>query len=369
MRYKGPKPREKRMQHPDEGTIHAWLDDALAPGDAARTAAHIAECADCSAAAAEARGFLAASSRILTALDNVPAKVIPVSRKRNVVNSVAWRIAAALLVVATGSVIVLRKGSAPTSATSPTNAAMATSAAPVSESARMDNASVAPPAAAERAAPSRVAARTAATPSLRLPSNTTPVVEKGTRFSESAELPAKASAVESAAPMGYSTADHASDASLKVVSVERTTEGKRTIYEVAPSRTVALTEIETLQLSTGVTTGVGVTGGVRGQAPAVAERESARSSSGGTMITGQLATAPASTPPPKVSAAPASATGLSAPPSAAQAAVGAPAIHRPQPNKLEWTDQATGKRFTLAGDFSVDELKALRQRIEQQRAR
>jgi len=39
--------------------------------------AHIAECATCSAAVAEARGLIAASSRILTALDDVPGAVVP----------------------------------------------------------------------------------------------------------------------------------------------------------------------------------------------------------------------------------------------------------------------------------------------------
>ena len=65
------------MQHLDEGTIHAWLDGELAPAERAEAEAHIAECAECAAAVAEARGFIAASSRILTALDSVPGGVLP----------------------------------------------------------------------------------------------------------------------------------------------------------------------------------------------------------------------------------------------------------------------------------------------------
>lgn len=65
------------MRHPDEGTIHAWLDDALPPAEAAELEAHVASCADCAAAVAEARGLVAASSRILSALDDVPAGVVP----------------------------------------------------------------------------------------------------------------------------------------------------------------------------------------------------------------------------------------------------------------------------------------------------
>ena len=60
------------MQHLDEGTIHAWLDGALSAEEAARAEAHVASCPACADAVAEARGLIAASSRILTALDNVP---------------------------------------------------------------------------------------------------------------------------------------------------------------------------------------------------------------------------------------------------------------------------------------------------------
>lgn len=65
------------MPHLDEGTIHAWLDGALSPDETARVEAHVAECATCAAAVAEARGLIAASSRILTALDDVPGEVVP----------------------------------------------------------------------------------------------------------------------------------------------------------------------------------------------------------------------------------------------------------------------------------------------------
>ena len=65
------------MPHPDEGTIHAWLDGALPAGEAAQLEAHVAGCAECAAAVAEARGLIAASSRILSALDTVPAGVLP----------------------------------------------------------------------------------------------------------------------------------------------------------------------------------------------------------------------------------------------------------------------------------------------------
>lgn len=63
--------------HVDEGTMHAWLDGALSTAEASAVESHVAHCDTCSAAAAEARGLIAASTRILSALDDVPGGVIP----------------------------------------------------------------------------------------------------------------------------------------------------------------------------------------------------------------------------------------------------------------------------------------------------
>jgi anti-sigma factor RsiW len=68
---------EEDMQHLDEGTIHAWLDGQLPRDEAHQVEAHVAECRECADAVAEARGLIAASSRILTALDSVPGEVVP----------------------------------------------------------------------------------------------------------------------------------------------------------------------------------------------------------------------------------------------------------------------------------------------------
>jgi len=64
-------------EHPDEGTIHAWLDGALDADSAARVEAHVRDCAACSALTAEARGLIAGSSRVVAALDDVPAGTRP----------------------------------------------------------------------------------------------------------------------------------------------------------------------------------------------------------------------------------------------------------------------------------------------------
>lgn len=63
--------------HLDEGTIHAWLDGELPPDESARVEAHAKECAECGALVAEARGFIAGASRIVSSLDVVRGNVIP----------------------------------------------------------------------------------------------------------------------------------------------------------------------------------------------------------------------------------------------------------------------------------------------------
>jgi len=65
------------MPHPDEGLIHAWLDGELSPDEAARVERLVNDDPEWAAAAGEARGLVAASSRILSALDVVPGGVLP----------------------------------------------------------------------------------------------------------------------------------------------------------------------------------------------------------------------------------------------------------------------------------------------------
>lgn len=65
------------MPRPDEGMIHAWLDGELSAGEAERVAQLAAEDPEWAAAVAEARGLVAASSRIVRALDVIPGGVVP----------------------------------------------------------------------------------------------------------------------------------------------------------------------------------------------------------------------------------------------------------------------------------------------------
>lgn len=115
------------MQHPDEGTIHAWLDGALPPAERSALEAHVASCAECAAAVAEARGMLAAASRILSALDDVPGGVIPAPADATRVTpgrasaaevrpfrfrAARWQVAAGVMIAVAGSWLVMRNDGA-----------------------------------------------------------------------------------------------------------------------------------------------------------------------------------------------------------------------------------------------------------------
>ena len=105
------------MQHLDEGMIHAWLDGELPPAEAEQIEAHTRECAECAQRVAEARGLIAASTRILNALDSVPSGVLPGAatpmapvRKRRWYDRTDLRAAAALLFVAGASLVAVKAG-------------------------------------------------------------------------------------------------------------------------------------------------------------------------------------------------------------------------------------------------------------------
>lgn len=125
---------------PDEGMIHEWLDGALDQETSARFEALVASSPAFAERVAEARGLVAAASRILLSLDQVPAGVLPaasapaatadsgvpdISRAaRNVdaakrggshrTRSLArWGSIAAVLMVGATSVLVARRSPAP----------------------------------------------------------------------------------------------------------------------------------------------------------------------------------------------------------------------------------------------------------------
>ena len=80
-----------RMQHLEEGTIHAWLDGALPADERAQVEQHVQQCAECAALVAEARGMIAGAARIVGALDIVPGGVIPKPRDAVRPSRSVWR--------------------------------------------------------------------------------------------------------------------------------------------------------------------------------------------------------------------------------------------------------------------------------------
>ena len=143
------------MQHPEEGTIHAWIDGELSSEEASALEAHVAECRECAERVAEARGLVAASSRIVTALDIVPGDVIPVQQKKRRAwySTTQFRAAAAIAFVAGASMLVTRDNKNATLDSVMTAAAPADAPTPVPETskaaAEVSPAPVSPPVAAD----------------------------------------------------------------------------------------------------------------------------------------------------------------------------------------------------------------------------
>jgi hypothetical protein len=372
------------MQHLDEGMIHSWLDGALSADEAARAEAHVAECSECAAAVAEARGFIAASSRILTALDNAPRGVIPVAPPVKRVNPLVWRVAATVLVVAAGTLVLvenrgnkepLRAISENQTATSPeapsvTGRDEAVQAAGAAQTATTGASDGAPlnetvsKVAASRA-PAVASGEKAATGNSRR--GTTTGDNKGVAGGISTPNAQTSIAADYAAPptpteptgarsrvAAVGTRDAAAEPErLKVVSSPRQVGARVTLYEVAPGDTVTLTESMPVALKSIVLRGAtsarvapqtagkspAVVAGGRADAAAAAAPESRR--------TGELA-----------AAAPA----VSAPALAAQTEM-ANTLHT-----IRWIDSATGNTLTLTGRMPEARLQEIRIRIERERA-
>lgn len=105
-----------RPDEVDEGLIHAWLDGELPADEAARVERLAMTDAAWSAAVAEARGLVAAASRIVRALDAVPGGVVPAASKAAPTRAHRvrpWmRMAAGMLLVA-GTAYTVRQAMVP----------------------------------------------------------------------------------------------------------------------------------------------------------------------------------------------------------------------------------------------------------------
>jgi hypothetical protein len=369
------------MQHLDEGTIHSWLDGALSPDEAARVEAHVAECSQCAAAVADARGFIAASSRILTALDNAPRGVIPVAAPVKRVNPMVWRIAATVLVVAAGSLVVVqnRDSTEPLKAVSE-NQATALSQ-PTEGAAPAGGSDAATAAAANAALPKATVSKTL-DGVLGEMSGKAPAVafsEKGgtgnarrgvtmgdsTAMAGGNVLTGRAAGVSSdyaatpaapTVPPSRVEAAAAMDAAaeperLKVVSTPRQIGAKVTLYEVASGDTVTLTE------STPVTLNAIVLRGATSMAPQAVGKTAAAAPKERADLTTRAA--PESR---RTGEAAAAAPTVAARAPAAQVGT-AITLHT-----ITWKDPATGSTLTLSGRMPEARLQEIRIRIERERA-
>lgn len=405
------------MQHPDEGTIHSWLDGALSADEAARVEAHVKDCPECAAAVAEARGFIAASSRILTALDNAPRGVVPVAAPKKRVDPIVWRVAATLLVVAGGTFVVLRNGgreaaipvvnrsdnaSGAVAAVAPQVSGSTSAAAPAGSDAvvaqRTTAKAVAPiesPANSPRAVtggsaqnnfsgkevakmgaadmstangnpsaavnpPGVYSAPVAAPPQANRPGALYGRAE--TRSANTADAGALAPRALQPAAAGSVALDAASEPqALKVVGTARQIGAKTTLYEVAPGDTVTLTEVLSTRLGSAVATGLRVA------APAAQSTE-------------KSAPAPAtkSAVAPTVTASDSQGAAGIASPAAAQAlqARTGNVLTSKTANvqvangvtTISWTDSVTRNVMKLSGRMSPARLQQVKTRIERERA-
>jgi anti-sigma factor RsiW len=386
------------MQHLDEGTIHAWLDGALDPDESARVEAHVAECPQCAAAVAEARGFIAASSRILTALDHVPRGVVPVARPARWSNPAMWRAAAAVLVVAAGSLVVVRNTGRDskagyTSIETPDTASVIPFAPPITilakpsqgaaRSAVQQNVSPAQKSVEKRVATGAVAATEqkltavvpaprvadlaqarapSANPNIMASDKSVAAAPTAPPVSDSAEKVSPASGYASVQPTasrlllrGNMSALSARDSvgalePLKVVGRPRQIGAKITLYEVTPTDTVTLTEFMNVQLESVVLAGrlEGQAAGKAAAAPspradaAVAGRQDAQREAGGVAAAEQ-----------------ARARSVPAPVTAVGTANGVTTV--------TWTDAGSGNVLKLSGRLPLAQLQQIKIRIERER--
>ena len=399
------------MQHPDEGTIHSWLDGALSAEEAARVEAHVEDCPECAAAVAEARGFIAASSRILTALDNAPRGVIPAPAPKKRVDPIVWRVAATLLVVAGGTFVVLRSQGRGTpipaindgvgvsgvvTAVAPeasdSSMAVASSAAHKTEATRLTAkaaAPIKPPGNPPRAevggnvqsvftgkAVAKLGAADISTANENSPAAATPPVTSSAPAAAppSAKPPAvllgrltpsSGNTAEAGAPVlraltptpagSVAALDAASERqTIKIVGTGRQIGARTTLYEVAPGDTVTLTEIMGAQLEGAVVTGMSATRTADQSTGKSAPAQATKS-----------AAAPTASAPDSQQAALQSASSVYA--QSARATTENVQVTNGV-TTISWTDPATRNALKLSGRMSPARLQQVKTQIERERA-
>lgn len=351
------------MQHPDEGTIHAWLDGALQQEEGAALEAHVASCAECQAAVAEARGLVAASSRIVSALDIVPAGVIPARAqpKRAWYAGSQFRAAAAILFVAGASMLIMRgRGSEP----------LADTAERVMSEAVQDSAPVA-------LQDGAMAAKSAATPPQE-----TPQAESSSRVEVKATAPKVAADEAADAFTGAGVRQRSAESDATAAPVGAPPPVAAPTGNAATAPPAAKAAARQLRLDTSpVLDNVVVTGAAKSTSFEFDDRLtvlSVDSTTGSRVTRYRLASGEEVTlneARPAVSAAVSaqaerraeSAREMAAPAAPAPAHVRAdPAAMAPMVT-ISWTDPKTSVRYALSGRLSRERLEQLRKTIESTR--
>ncbi|HET9634921.1 MAG TPA: zf-HC2 domain-containing protein [Gemmatimonadaceae bacterium] len=354
------------MQHLDEGTIHAWLDGALTPDEAAQADAHVKDCPQCQAAVAEARGFIAASSRILTALDDAPRGVIPVAAPRRRVQPWIWRVAATALVVATGTLLLVKqRGGERTIASRAESAAPAPATAnaglPVAADSVAAGTAAASPVVSESAQIRAVTPRATGLSTKSLP--TGPASKQGVVLDRT-ELPPSTGErrvdADSRARMSTTTLAPApaavggrafsaipgalsAESAPREVGSTRSIGRTQTFYEIAPGDTVVLEEQSSVALQNVVVTGAATARQLQPQAQRTNKTASAAA------VESEQKAAPAAAPPP-------------AP--ALPSLQDAPTAER---HSISWLDPSTRRVVVLSGRHSQEELQKIREQIQRLR--
>lgn len=357
-------------QHPEEGTLHAYIDGELSAAETAALELHIGKCALCAAALAEARGFVAAASRVITTLDAAPASAIPsetpavtaasapARRERpSPIFRVRYARAAALLLLVGGTAVVLdrvgsfARGKGPESESLITDAATRSDIAPGAGPAAPAVAAAAVAAATD---PSTGAGggtvgnvRRDAAASQRVTGGGETDGARRTRLAERSTLASEPAAA------GFDQRGIAGGTAMKATAPVATQPavfaGKDSAAAVpkAPALAAALPPSAGMTLREVVVT----------SAPASSPTVSRYRTRGGAIIT--LTEEPFQTSFAEESAA----TRQSAPQSAqrpAEAAVAARSI-----NSYRWSSAERGRTYTLSGPLTVAELEALSKRLSE----
>lgn len=351
-------------QHPEEGTLHAYIDGELSPVEAASLEAHVAGCESCAASLAEARGLVAAAARAIAALDVAPSSprsapstrtaAVPIRRtiRAPIFRPSYARAAALLLLVGGTAVVVDRSGTLEREATP--RAELVTADAPTTTQV----APTAAPEAASAAAPANTSTRSAGRDVA--PSSDGRAARAVTRKAVAATGGAAGVAADAATGRVESAATLSAPAPLaggqdvsfansrRRLAPPGDTIGRPSVAAVAPASPPAARPAE-MRLSEVVVTGVSGTPArvtryrtKEGTILTLTEEQSRTSFGEGTAS--ERRTASQSAP---QRAAPQTTAGMAA----------------PVVNSYRWTSAEQGRTYTLTGPLTVVELEALSKRL------